>query len=104
MTTDRTSKRPGAPAVTMLEPPTARSGLCPEGAAGLVEIGGDLYWMRLVEHDGHVLGYELEKMTTGAIYAVPHDLSTCECLGFLAHGRCKHRRAIALCRQGGKLA
>jgi photosystem II stability/assembly factor-like uncharacterized protein len=38
-------------------------------------------------------GFEFRDTAAGNSYAVliaPHGRSTCECMGFTAHGRCKH--------------
>ncbi|MBY0525070.1 MAG: hypothetical protein K2R98_16820 [Gemmataceae bacterium] len=57
---------------------------------------------------GALIGYELEKLTpalteTGESYHVvidvgPHRQHSCECLGFLRHGHCKHVDGIMALR------
>ncbi len=52
-------------------------------------------------------GFEVHKLGLGTLYHVrvggPEDCS-CECLGFLRHGRCKHVLGLLALTREGKLA
>ena len=51
-------------------------------------------------------GFAVHRLGLGQLYHVrigtPHECS-CECLGFLAHGRCKHIQGLLKLLRGGKL-
>jgi hypothetical protein len=88
-----------------------------EGNPKLLEmtVGKDsfAYWLRIIDAD-YGIGFELRKCPDGInplsadTYHVHYDparrLSTCDCLGGLHHGHCKHQESILALIQSGKIA
>jgi hypothetical protein len=65
----------------------------------------DLYWLRCIPVAWGGRGFSLEKADGTDTYCVLLDgaRSTCECLGFLRWGHCKHVEALAALVEGGAL-
>ena len=64
------------------------------------------YAFRAIPCDIGGQGFAVHRLGLGQLYHVrigrPEDCS-CECLGFLAHGRCKHLQALLSLMRRGKL-
>jgi hypothetical protein len=91
-------------------PRTARLVVPPiEGHAGVLRLSTgndhtDYVLQRLAADFG--TAYRLDKVDGPEEYNVNLDhgeRSTCECLGFLAHGRCKHVEALQVLTAAGRL-
>jgi hypothetical protein len=64
-----------------------------------------LYFLAAIACD-YGRGFELEKFEGGEVYHVHFDKGlgdSCTCLGFLRHGHCKHRDALAALQAAGRL-
>jgi hypothetical protein len=64
-----------------------------------------LYWLEPVATDWG-RGFKLEKFGGGEVYHVHLDPAlghSCECLGFLHHGHCKHASAVSALVAAGRL-
>jgi hypothetical protein len=107
MTAIRTKKPKLALVAEMAKPPICPCELMPRGEAGVVRIGSGHYALEYnaeLPQNGQpvVYGYRVVK-PDGTAYDLPHDLSSCDCLGGLHHGRCKHQAALRQLRAEGAI-
>ena len=109
MTATKARKPRPAPAleVDLQAAPIAPCELFPRGLPGTVLIGGGEYALsyhgELPEAGEPVIdGYRLVK-PDGTSYDLPADADSCECLGSLRWGRCKHAQAVRQLRQAGQI-
>ncbi len=79
-----------------------------ENQVGELAINGQRYYLRC--RDGHYQLFTFDsRRRENRDYALPPDLSSCECLDYLtrasrrADGKCKHQKALAALVQAGKL-
>jgi hypothetical protein len=89
-----------------------------DGNPKLIEmtVGKDAftYWLKILAAD-YGIGFEVRKLVTDGInppskdvyhghYDPARRLSSCDCMGGLHHGHCKHQEAIIALIRSGKLS
>src|SRR5262245_52747067 len=100
MTAATRTRRPSRPLTcTTLARPVCSCEMFPQGKPGLVVINCDEYQVGYIAElpesgEPVVYGYDVEKVgDPTSSYDLPADAASCECMGYLRWGHCKHQAA-----------